>query len=36
MGDRVGNFDFSRDSRDLFRIQPDNIFMLKVNYWLNP
>jgi hypothetical protein len=36
MGDRVGSFDFGRDSRDLFRIEPDNIFMVKVNYWLNP
>jgi hypothetical protein len=36
LDDRVGEFDFSRDARALFGIQPDNIFLIKVNYWLNP
>ncbi len=29
-------FDFGRDQRALWDTQPDNIFVLKVNYWLNP
>jgi hypothetical protein len=36
LNDQVGDFDLGRDSRALFEIQPDNIFMIKVNYWLNP
>ncbi|MGH7469763.1 MAG: DUF5916 domain-containing protein [Longimicrobiales bacterium] len=32
----LGDFDFTRDQRALFRAQPDNIFLVKVNYWLNP
>jgi hypothetical protein len=32
----VGEFDFSRDRQALFRAQPDNIFLLKINYWLTP
>jgi hypothetical protein len=32
----VGRFAFDRDARDLFAIRPDNVFMVKVNYWLNP
>jgi hypothetical protein len=31
----VGDFDLSHDSAELFRIQPDNIFQVKVNYWLS-
>ncbi|MSR21567.1 MAG: hypothetical protein EXR91_11450 [Gemmatimonadetes bacterium] len=31
----IGDFDLSGDSADLFRIRPDNIFQVKVNYWLN-
>lgn len=31
-----GDFDFARDRRALFAAEPDNIFLLKVNYWLNP
>jgi len=34
--DWVGTFDLGRDTRDIFDIAPDNIFMVKVNYWLNP
>lgn len=34
--DRFGDFDFGRDRRALFRAPPDNIFLVKVNYWLNP
>jgi hypothetical protein len=33
---RVGHFDISRDARDLFGLQPDNLFMVKITYWLNP
>ncbi|MDP9348644.1 MAG: DUF5916 domain-containing protein, partial [Gemmatimonadota bacterium] len=32
----IGNFDFGRDAGRLFQAQPDNIFLIKVNYWLNP
>ena len=32
----VGDFDFGRDRQALFRADPDNIFVLKVNYWLTP
>jgi hypothetical protein len=31
----VGDFDLSHDSGELFRIRPDNIFQIKVNYWLS-
>jgi hypothetical protein len=33
---RIGNFDLGRDTRELLGIRPDNIFLVKVNYWLNP
>ncbi len=33
---RVGNSDVGRDFRELFGLRPDNVFMIKVNYWLNP
>jgi hypothetical protein len=36
INERIGNFTFGRDDRALFRIRPDNIFLVKVNYWLNP
>jgi hypothetical protein len=32
----VGTFDLARDTGDIFDVAPDNIFMIKVNYWLNP
>ncbi|MHC4180454.1 MAG: DUF5916 domain-containing protein, partial [Planctomycetota bacterium] len=32
----VGTFDLGRDMGDMFSTAPDNIFMIKVNYWLNP
>ena len=32
----VGQFDLGRDLGDMFDVVPDNIFMIKVNYWLNP
>ena len=32
----VGQFDLWRDADDMFDVKPDNILMLKVNYWLNP
>lgn len=31
-----GELDLGRDSGRLFKIQPENTFMIKVNYWLNP
>ena len=33
---RIGQFDLGRDTDELFDIRPDNIFLIKVNYWLNP
>ena len=33
---QIGDFDFHRDRRALFDTRPDNIFLVKVNYWLNP
>jgi hypothetical protein len=32
----VGDFDFGRDRAALFRAQPDNVFLIKINYWFNP
>jgi hypothetical protein len=32
----VGDFDFGRDRSALFRTRPDNIFVVKMSYWLNP
>lgn len=32
----VGDFDFARDRRALLGTRPDNIFLVKINYWLNP
>ncbi|MBW3551980.1 MAG: carbohydrate binding family 9 domain-containing protein [Gemmatimonadetes bacterium] len=32
----VGDFRFRRDADALIDTQPDNIFVVKVNYWLNP
>ncbi len=32
----VDDFDFRRDRLALFRTAPDNIVVVKVNYWLNP
>lgn len=32
----VGDFDFSRDRQALFRARPDNVFVLKANYWFTP
>ena len=29
-----GDFDFSRDRADLLGVRPDNVFMVKVSYWL--
>jgi hypothetical protein len=31
-----GNFDFRSDAARWFEMKPDNVFMIKVNYWLNP
>jgi len=32
----VGSFDFGRDIGDMFATPADNIFAIKINYWLNP
>jgi hypothetical protein len=32
----TGEFSWSRDPRALLDARPDNIFVVKVNYWLNP
>ena len=31
-----GDFGFDRDSRALLGIRPDNIFLVKINYWMAP
>ena len=35
-GDYVGNFSFERDARRMFDLRPDNVFMIKASWWLNP
>ncbi len=35
-GRRVGRFDLNRDTRALFGVDPTNVFLVKVNYWMNP
>jgi len=32
----IGDFDFGRDHQALFGTRPDNIFLVKINYWINP
>ena len=32
----IGGFGFGRDVGDMFATPADNIFVIKVNYWLNP
>ncbi|MDR0786463.1 MAG: carbohydrate binding family 9 domain-containing protein [Gemmatimonadota bacterium] len=32
----VGSFDFTHDTGELFSLRPDNIFQVKLSYWLNP
>jgi hypothetical protein len=32
----LSDFDLGTEARDLFRVRPDNIFAIKVTYWLNP
>lgn len=32
----TGEFSWAEDTRSIFESRPDNIFVLKVNYWLNP
>jgi len=32
----VGDFSFARDRRALFAARPDNILLVKINYWMNP
>ena len=30
------NFDFGREAGDLLGIHPNNTFLVKLSYWLNP
>lgn len=30
-----GSFDFGRDVGDLFRVTPDNVFLIKFSYWMS-
>ena len=32
----VGTFELGRDATDMFDFVPDNVFMVKLSYWLNP
>ena len=32
----VGDFQFARDRQALFDTRPDDVFLVKVNYWLSP
>ena len=32
----IGDFRLGRDARELFGLKPDNVFAVKVTYWLNP
>lgn len=32
----IGDFSFGRDQRALIGTRPDNIYLVKINYWLNP
>jgi hypothetical protein len=32
----VGQFEFGRNVEDVFGSRPDNIFLVKISYWLNP
>ncbi len=32
----IGGFELGRDTQDMFATPADNIFLIKVNYWLNP
>ena len=34
--DGVGEFELGLDGRALFGLKPDNVFAVKVTYWLNP
>lgn len=33
---RAGQFDFGRDARGLVGLKPENVFIVKMSYWLNP
>ena len=32
----VGDFDFRRDQEAMFHTRPDNVFVIKANYWISP
>lgn len=33
---QAGSFDPGRDARELFGLRPDNVFMVKMTWWINP
>ncbi len=35
-GTRAGQFRLGSDARDIFRQRPDNVFLIKASFWLNP
>lgn len=35
-GRRIGHFDLNRDARALFGVNPTNVLLVKINYWMNP
>jgi hypothetical protein len=35
-GRDLGRFEVGPDTRALFDLRPDNVFMVKATYWLNP
>ncbi len=34
--ENIGDFVFRRDQRAIWSARPDNVFVVKLNYWLNP
>ena len=33
--DEFGDFSIQRDTRDLFKVQPNNVYLIKLNYWFS-
>ena len=36
LAEPFGDFDLTRDADGLFGAAPDDVFLIKVSYWLNP
>jgi hypothetical protein len=34
--DQIGSLHLEKEARALFGIKPENVFMVKINYWMNP